>query len=55
MAQLQPRKKNVACLEGHWDDVIDDPLTLRHILETAAAVNGFRFIYLSCNTEAELD
>jgi hypothetical protein len=51
----RPVHKNVACLESHWDEVVEDPLTLRHVLETASAVNGFRFIYLTCNTEAELD
>jgi hypothetical protein len=54
-SRLQPLYKNVACLESHWDVMIEDPLTLRHIIETASAMNGFRFIYLTCNTEAELD
>jgi hypothetical protein len=51
----QGQRRNVACLEGQWDNDLVRPLSVRHILQTAADTDRFSFIHMSCNTESELD
>lgn len=46
--------KHVACLESLWDQDLEHRLSVLPILELTARTTSARFIYLTCNTRAEL-
>lgn len=46
--------KNIACLESLWDEDLENRLSVLPILELTARSTSAKFIYLTCNTRAEL-
>lgn len=55
MTRVRRYTKNVACVESLWDSQLENRLSVLPILELTAKINNpLRFIYLTCNTKAEL-
>jgi len=54
MARLLRYTKNIACLESLWDEDLENRLSVLPILELTARATSARFVYLTCNTKAEL-
>ncbi len=46
--------KNIACLESLWDENLEQRLSVLPILELTSRATSARFVYLTCNTRAEL-
>ena len=46
--------KNIACLETVWDEDLENRLSVLPVLELTAHATAAKFIYLTCNTRAEL-
>jgi hypothetical protein len=47
--------KNIACLEGLWDDNLEERLTATALLDLAAKISEVKFTLLSCNTRDEFE
>jgi len=47
--------KNIACLEGLWDDNLEERLTAAALLDLAAKISEVKFTLLSCNTREEFE
>ena len=47
--------KNIACLEGLWDDNLEQRITAAALLDLAAKINEVKFTHLSCNTRDEFE
>lgn len=45
--------KNIACLEGLWDDNLEQRLSVKPVLEIISVLNGISFIHCPCNTVGE--
>ncbi|MDZ4403617.1 DUF6642 family protein [Prosthecobacter sp.] len=46
--------KNIVCLEALWTEELENRLSVLPILELTARTTSAKFIYLTCNTKAEL-
>lgn len=46
--------KNIACLESLWTEDLESRLSVLPILELTARVTDVKYVYLTCNTKAEL-
>jgi hypothetical protein len=47
--------KNIACLEGLWDDNLEERLTASALLDLAAKISEVKFTLLTCNTREEFE
>ncbi len=54
MARVPRYTKNIACLESLWDDSLENRLSVLPILELTRRTTSAKFVYLTCNTRAEL-
>jgi hypothetical protein len=50
-------RKNVACVEGFWDDTLEERITATALLDLASKLSDVRFAFtvLSCNTKEEFE
>lgn len=46
--------KNIACLESLWDARLENRLSMLPVLELTSKICAVKFIFLTCNTKAEL-
>ena len=46
--------KNIVCLETVWDEDLENRLSVLPILDLTARATSAKFVYLTCNTKAEL-
>jgi len=53
MAGTTPSKKKILCLEGLWDNNLEQRLSVKPILEIISKLNGIRFTHCPCNTKSE--
>ena len=53
MAGTTPRKKKILCLEGLWDNNLEQRLSVKPLLEIISKLNGIRFTHCPCNTVSE--
>jgi len=53
MAGTTPRKKKILCLEGLWDNNLEQHLSVKPLLETISKLNGIKFTHCPCNTVSE--
>lgn len=54
MARVTRYLKHIACLESLWDEELENRLSVLPILELTARATSAKFVYLTCNTKAEL-
>ncbi len=47
--------KYVFCIEGNWNDRLDQPATVRPVLELLDINAGVKFIYRDCSTTEEIE
>ena len=47
--------RNIACLEGLWDDNLEQRIGATALLDLVAKINEVRFTVLSCNTRDEFE
>jgi hypothetical protein len=47
--------KNIACLEGLWDDTLEERISAAALLDLAAKISEVKFTLLSCNTREEFE
>ena len=47
--------KNIACLEGLWDDNLEQRIGATALLDLVAKINEVKFTLLSCNTRDEFE
>ena len=52
MARTNTRKK-ILCLEGLWDNNLEQRLSVKPILEIVSKLNGIKFTHCPCNTKSE--
>jgi hypothetical protein len=45
--------KNIACLEGLWDDNLENRITATALLDLVTKISELQFTILSCNTREE--
>ena len=55
MPRVPKYLKNIACLESLWDEDLENRLSVLPILELTARTTSAKFIYLTCNTQEELE
>jgi hypothetical protein len=55
MARARPRLKSIACLESLWDENLEKRKSVVPILDVIVKNHDVRSVYLTCNTEAELE
>ena len=53
MARTYPHKKKILCLEGLWDNNLEQRLSVKPLLEIISKLNGIRFTHCPCNTVSE--
>ena len=53
MAGTTPRKKKILCLEGLWDNNLEQHLSVKPLLETISKLNGIKYTHCPCNTVSE--
>lgn len=54
MPRVPKYLKNIACLEALWDEDLENRLSVLPVLELTARITNAKFVYLTCNTKAEL-
>lgn len=54
MPRARNRKKSIAVIEAFWDSNIEQPLSVRPVMDLAKALWLIRAVHLTCNTLAEL-
>lgn len=54
MARVRQYLKNIICLESLWDEDLENRLSVLPILELTSRVTNAKFVYMTCNTKAEL-
>jgi hypothetical protein len=54
MPRARQYLKNIVCLESLWDEDLENRLSVLPILELTARTTNAKFVYLTCNTRAEL-
>jgi hypothetical protein len=47
--------KNIACLEGLWDENLENRITATALLDLVTKISETKFTILSCNTREELE
>ena len=47
--------KNIACLEGLWDDNLEQRISAAALLDLAAKISEVKFTLLTCNTKEEFE
>lgn len=53
MAGTTPRKKKILCLEGLWDNNLEQCLSVKPLIEIISKLNGIKFTHCPCNTVSE--
>ena len=53
MAGTTPSKRKILCLEGLWDNNLEQRLSVKPLLEIISKLNGIRFTHCPCNTKSE--
>jgi hypothetical protein len=54
MTRVRQYAKNIVCLESLWDSELENRLSVLPILELTARTMEVKYIFLTCNTKAEL-
>lgn len=54
MPRVRQYLKNIVCLESLWDEDLENRLSVLPLLELTARTTNAKFVYLTCNTKAEL-
>lgn len=54
MPRVPSYLKNIACLESLWTQDLVSRLSVLPILELTTRVTDAKYVYLTCNTKAEL-
>ena len=53
MARTYPHKNKILCLEGLWDNNLEQRLSVKPLLEIISKLNGIKFTHCPCNTVSE--
>ena len=54
MAGTTPVKRNILCMEGLWDNNLEQRLSVKPLLEIISKLNnGIKFTHCPCNTKSE--
>jgi hypothetical protein len=54
MARVKSYTKKIACIESLWDPTMESHLSVLPILKLVSRLHDLKFIYLTCDTKAEL-
>jgi len=54
MPRAEQYLKNIVCLESLWDKDLENRLSMLPIMELTGRSTNARFVFLTCNTKAEL-
>ena len=53
MARTYPHKNRIFCLEGLWDNNLEQRLSVKPLLEIISKLNGIKFTHCPSNTVSE--